>query len=57
MAPATIGASAKRRSMVPNRNSWPERSEGHERSLAGVYVYVFDHPEGKATVKYVCVYV
>ena len=33
--------------------SWPECSEGHERSPAGVYMYVFDHP-GKATVK--CVY-
>ena len=30
-----------------------ETSEGHERSPAGVYIYVFDHPEEKATVKYV----
>jgi len=33
----------------PTRSSWPERSEGHERSPAGAYIYVFDHPEGKVT--------
>ena len=41
----------------PTGSLWPERSEGHERSPAGMYIYVFDHPEGKATVKYVCMYV
>ena len=35
----------------------PTVRSGHERSPAGVYIYVFDHPEGKATVKCVCVYV
>ena len=32
---------------LPTGSSWPERSEGHERSPAGVYIYVFDHPEGE----------
>ena len=26
-------------------SSWPERSEGHERSPAGVYLFVFDQGE------------
>ena len=38
-------------------SSWPERSEGHERSPAGVHMYVSDHPEGQATVKCVYAYV
>ena len=32
---------------LPTGSSWPERSEGHERSPAGVYTSVFDHPEGE----------
>ena len=30
---------------APTGSSWPGRSEGHKRSPAGVYIYVFDHPE------------
>ena len=30
---------------------------GSRALIAGVYIYVFDHPEGKATVKCVSVYV
>ena len=50
-APVAGAASA---AWILKESSWPERSEGRERSPAGVYTYVFDHPEGKATVK--CVY-
>ena len=32
---------------APTGSSWPGRSEGHKRSPAGVYIYVFDHPEGE----------
>ena len=35
-------------------SSWPEHSEGHGSSPGGVYIYVFDHPEGKVTVKCAC---
>ena len=68
-----IGAGCKRQApQAPSalrllkESSWPERSEGHERSPAGMYhryrkagggyIFAFDHPEGKATVKCVCVY-
>ena len=53
-APAAGAAGA---TWLLNGSSWPERSEGHERSPAGVYMYLLDHPEGKATFKCVCVYV
>ena len=53
---ATSAAGAAGAEWLLKGSSWPERSEGHERSPAGVYIYVFDHPEGKATVKCVCVF-
>ena len=42
IAPQALSAAA----WLPTGSSWPERSEGRERSPAGVYIYVFDHPEG-----------
>ena len=50
-APAAGAAGAAGVAWLVTGSSWPERSEGHERSPAGVYISVFDHPEGKATVK------
>ena len=50
-APQAPAAGAAGATWLLKGSSWPERSEGHERSPAGVYISVFDHPEGKATVK------
>ena len=56
-APAAGAAGTAGAAWLLKGSSWPERSEGHERSPAGVYIYLFDRPEGKATVTCVCVYV
>ena len=55
-APAAGSAGAAGAAWLLKGSSWPERSESHERSPAGVYIYVFDHPEGKATDVCMCVY-
>ena len=61
---AARGASAHSQERIRVRSSWPERSEGHERSPAGAYSCVpsqhtcIRSPGGEqATVKCVCVYV
>ena len=58
MAPATIGActGAKRRSMVPIRK-FVARAQRGSRTFTRRGVYLFDHPEGKATVKCMYAYV
>ena len=53
---AARGTSAHPQGRIRVRSSWPERSEGHERSPAGAYTCIWSPRGEKATVKYVYVY-
>ena len=55
-APSAAGAKRRRRAAawLPTGSSWPKRSEGHERSTAGVYICVRSPGGGRRPLS-VCV--